>query len=141
VAGDAEPGGDPWGDKPDPWQEADQRWERWGEDEEAPAASLPRRGPRTDPDNAAEAYARGMVEAGPYLGLGLQIAGAMALFTGGGYLLDRWLGTRPWGMILGAALAFVGIMTLVVRLGRAETTGNRGGRGGRGNQGRPGRQA
>ena len=63
------------------------------------------------------AYVQGMHEAGPYLGLGLQIAGSMALFTGAGYFIDRALGTRPWGIIVGATLAFVGIIALVVRLG------------------------
>jgi hypothetical protein len=128
VAGDAERDGDPWADKPDRWQEADDQWERWGEDEQAPPASLPRSAPRPDPPNPIEAYAEGMAEAGPYLGLGLQIAGSMALFTGAGYLLDRWLGTRPWGIILGATLAFVGIMALVVRLGNQGNRGNRGSR-------------
>jgi F0F1-type ATP synthase assembly protein I len=56
----------------------------------------------------------------------------MALFTGAGYLVDRWLGTRPWGINLGATLAFVGIIALVVRLGN---TANRGNQGNQGNQG------
>ncbi len=115
---------DDWPEKPDEWAAADRRWEeKWTDDvddDPAPAAALPRVGPIEEPPNAVEAYARGMHEAGPYLGLGLQIAGSMALFTGGGYFVDRALGTSPWGIILGAALAFVGIIALVVRLGKAE---------------------
>ena len=113
---------DAWPEKPDAWDEADRRWaETWEDadagDDDTPANALPRLGPREDPPNAIEAYAQGMHEAGPYLGLGLQIAGSMALFTGAGYFIDRALGTRPWGIIVGATLAFVGIIALVVRLG------------------------
>ena len=115
---------DDWQEKPDAWAEADRRWEeKWADDDvddPPPATALPRPGPREVPPSAAEAYARGMHEAGPYLGLGLQIAGAMALFTGGGYFLDRALGTSPWGIIVGAVVAFVGIIALVVRLGKSE---------------------
>jgi F0F1-type ATP synthase assembly protein I len=57
-----------------------------------------------------------MVAAGPYLTLGLQSAFAMAFFVGLGYLVDGWLGSRPWGIIVGAALGMVGVITLLVRL-------------------------
>ena len=108
--------GETWPEEPDRWEEADQEWAGWQEEHGGQDA-----GRRDAPaPNAVEAYARGMTEAGPYLGLGLQIAGAMALFTGGGYLADRALGTSPWGIIVGAALAFVGIMALVVRIARKE---------------------
>lgn len=46
-----------------------------------------------------------MVEAGRYLGHGLTWALSTALFLFLGWLLDRWLGTMPLFLILGA---FVG---------------------------------
>jgi len=107
-----ESGDESWPERPDPWQEADDRWA----EAEATDAPVP---PAAEPAGSAiEAYGRGMKEAGPYLGLGLQIAGSMALFTGAGYFLDLWLGTSPWGIIAGAVLAFVGTMALVVRLAK-----------------------
>jgi len=39
-----------------------------------------------------------------------------------GYLLDRWLDTRPWlvitGLILGAVSAFIGLFRILNRLNR-----------------------
>jgi ATP synthase protein I len=117
------PNDEPWPDEPDAFEEADRRWEeRWAdepEEEEAseePPGALPRSGPLPPAPNAAEAYHAGMREAGPYLGLGMQIAGAMALFTGGGYVLDRTLGTSPWGVVGGAALALAAVVATVVRV-------------------------
>lgn len=57
-------------------------------------------------------------EAGPYLGLGMQLAGGMALFTLGGYLLDRWLGTLPWLTVGGGILGTISVFTLLVRVVR-----------------------
>lgn len=46
-----------------------------------------------------------MVEAGRYLGFGMTWAASTGLFLFLGLLLDRWLGTMPLFLILGA---FVG---------------------------------
>jgi hypothetical protein len=54
-------------------------------------------------------------EAGPYLGLGMQIAASMAFFVGAGYFLDSWLGTFPWLMVAGA---FVGMAAVIIHLVR-----------------------
>lgn len=48
----------------------------------------------------AEAYRK----AGPYLDASWQLAGAVGLWTGVGYLVDERFGTRPWGIIGGAVL-------------------------------------
>jgi F0F1-type ATP synthase assembly protein I len=56
-----------------------------------------------------------MGEAGPYLFIGIQIAGAMALFVLGGIFADRWLGTSPWLLILGMILGMVAVVGTVVR--------------------------
>ena len=63
-------------------------------------------------------YRHGMMEAGRYLTLGMQIAFGMMLFVGIGYVVDRWLESTPWGMILGAVLGMVAVFTLVIRMAR-----------------------
>jgi F0F1-type ATP synthase assembly protein I len=40
---------------------------------------------------------------------GFTIVGAFVLFMGGGFLLDRWLGTSPLFLLIGMVLAFIGI--------------------------------
>ena len=62
---------------------------------------------------------------------GLAYAAAFSLFAaviaglGVGWLLDRWLGTRPWllvtGLILGAAAGFYELITLVRSFPRTNT--------------------
>ncbi len=54
--------------------------------------------------------------AGPYLGLGLQMAFTMVFFTGLGYLIDTWLESLPWGLIAGAALGMVAIFLQLFRM-------------------------
>jgi ATP synthase protein I len=61
-------------------------------------------------------------EAGPYLGLGMQLALTMAFFTLGGYLLDRWLDTVPW-LTIGGAL--VGMAAVFIQLVRVSTSASR----------------
>ncbi|OGW60763.1 MAG: hypothetical protein A2638_04675 [Nitrospirae bacterium RIFCSPHIGHO2_01_FULL_66_17] len=49
--------------------------------------------------------------------VGLELVAATVIGAGLGYALDRWLGTRPWllvvGVVLGAAAGFFGIYRLV----------------------------
>lgn len=57
---------------------------------------------------------------------GVAYAAALGLFfsvaamTGAGWLLDRWLGTRPWllvvGLVLGAAVGFFEFVRLTSKL-------------------------
>lgn len=61
------------------------------------------------------AYSASMAEAGPYLVIGVQIAGAMLMFVVGGYFADRWLGTEPWLLILGCVLGMVAVMATLIR--------------------------
>lgn len=35
--------------------------------------------------------------------LGIELVVSVLIGAGAGYLLDRWLGTRPWLMVVGAA--------------------------------------
>ena len=102
---------DPWDNDPwkrDAWKEAD-----WGE----PAKPAPEGG-RRSAGPGITSWSGSMIEAGPYLTLGLQSAFAMAFFVGIGYLVDGWLGSRPWGMIVGAAVGMVGVITLLTRLAK-----------------------
>ena len=64
----------------------------------------------------AKPWQAGLREASPYVGLGLQVAMSMVFFTGGGYLLDRWLGTLPWLTVVGAFLGMAAIGALLVRI-------------------------
>jgi F0F1-type ATP synthase assembly protein I len=45
------------------------------------------------------------------LGMAIEIAVIMTLFVGGGFALDRWLGTLPLFMIVGTVLGAVGLFT------------------------------
>jgi hypothetical protein len=45
------------------------------------------------------------------LGMAMEIAIVMALFVGGGFALDRWLGTLPVFMIVATVLGSVGLFT------------------------------
>lgn len=57
-----------------------------------------------------------MREAAPLLSLGMQMALTMALFVGGGFWLDRWLGTSPLLTIGGAVLGVVSLFVYLFRL-------------------------
>lgn len=39
---------------------------------------------------------------------GLELVGVLLVMIGLGYLIDRWLGSRPWGMLIGAVVGIVG---------------------------------
>ncbi len=57
-----------------------------------------------------------MHEAAPLLSLGMQMALTMAVFVGGGFWLDRWLGTSPLFTIGGAVLGVVSLFVYLFRL-------------------------
>lgn len=129
-----------WPEKKDSWEAADREWEAWWDEWEDPpsfqhseageSSGEPANG-RPASTSPAKAYLQGMREAGPHLTLGYQIAGTMVFFVAGGYFLDRWLDSSPWGIIGGATLAFVAILMLVIRLANTadakkdEATGRR----------------
>lgn len=46
---------------------------------------------------------------GDALATSFEFAATLALFVGAGWLLDRWLGTTPWLMVVLAVLALVGL--------------------------------
>jgi F0F1-type ATP synthase assembly protein I len=114
-----------WPDKPDAWKQADKAWDaKWSDRQPegdadgyaAPSDAYVPNEPSTR--SLRDSYGNGMRAAGPYLGLGAQIGGSMILFVGLGVLVDRWLGTTPWGVIVGATLGMVGILALVLRIAK-----------------------
>jgi ATP synthase protein I len=47
-------------------------------------------------------------------GVGIEFIVAIALFAGIGYGIDRWRGTGPWGILIGAAVGFaVGLRAMI----------------------------
>lgn len=116
---------DDWPEKPDAWKQADKAWEsKWSDrtpegDDEAYASPSDTYRPE-DPSTRSlrDSYGDGMRAAGPYLGLGVQIGGAMLLFVGLGVVVDRTLGTTPWGVVAGAVLGMIGIVALVIRIAK-----------------------
>lgn len=121
---------DGWPEKADAWDAADRAYRAKWRDEapddrpdgstgEVDASPPPSYVPtRATPRVVTDSYRDGMQAAGPYIGLGVQIAASMAVFAGGGYALDRSLGTTPWGILTGATLGMVGIVFLIVRVAR-----------------------
>ncbi|MFQ5691545.1 MAG: AtpZ/AtpI family protein [Nitrospinota bacterium] len=59
---------------------------------------------------------------GDLLSMGWNFALSIGLGLAAGILFDRWLGTRPWGMLafllLGIASGFVNLFRIVQRLDR-----------------------
>ncbi|HYD64486.1 AtpZ/AtpI family protein [Azospirillum sp.] len=55
--------------------------------------------------------------------IGVELVAAMIVGVGGGYLLDRWLGTAPWGLVvmffLGAAAGILNVYRAFTGLGYA----------------------
>ena len=50
-----------------------------------------------------------------FFGLGIELAGAVAVLTFLGYLVDRWLASAPWGLVTGAMLGIVGGLYNIVK--------------------------
>lgn len=48
-------------------------------------------------------------------GIGVELVAAIAGFTLAGYWWDRYFGTKPWGVLIGALLGLVGGMYNVIR--------------------------
>lgn len=54
--------------------------------------------------------------AGPYLHVGIQVGLTMAMTAGLGYLADGWLGTSPWGILLGSLFGVIAVFVVLLRL-------------------------
>lgn len=70
--------------------------------------------PRTDRIGSSPGAA--LKAAGPYLNVGIQVGLTMAMMAGLGYLADDWLGTSPWGILLGSLFGIIAVFVVLVRL-------------------------
>ena len=63
---------------------------------------------------------RSVLQQGLGLGfrIGIELVAAVAVATGLGWAIDRWFGTRPWGMIV---LFFLGVAAGMLNVYRAVT--------------------
>lgn len=86
------------------------------------------------PDDEKNRFAQSFGEGYSYVALGFTFAFAILFFGALGWLLDGWLGTRPWFALVGAGVGgFGGFMSIYYRVQR--DTGARGGKGGKGGGG------
>lgn len=56
---------------------------------------------------AAEALQDNVVRSGPVAGAGYALIGAILLLGGLGYAVDAWMGSEPWGLLVGLLLGIV----------------------------------
>ncbi len=68
-------------------------------------------------DEESPGSRRWIRQVGVLSGVGLALVASTVLGLGGGYYLDRWLGTSPWltlvGLLLGIAAGFVNLFRAV----------------------------
>jgi ATP synthase protein I len=92
--------------------------------EREPPDPLARLGERIDRARAERVHGplpvgdRSAMQQGLGLGLriGIELVGAIGVATGLGWAIDRWLGTRPWGIIV---LFFLGVAAGMLNVYRA----------------------
>ncbi|MBO6574097.1 MAG: AtpZ/AtpI family protein [Rhodothermales bacterium] len=77
------------------------------------------------PDQKGPAWQAGLRDSSPYLGLGLQLAGAVLVYVAIGYLLDRWLDTSPWFLVAGAVVGMIAFFLQLVRVVRQMNAGSK----------------
>lgn len=70
-----------------------------------------------EPSGMLSDWSSALRDVAPFLDLGWRIAATVALPPLLGYALDAWLGTLPWGVLVGAALGLLGTGLLLVHLG------------------------
>ena len=51
-------------------------------------------------------------------GVGIEFVVAVALFAGIGYAIDRWRGSGPWGVLIGAGIGFAVGLRAMIRAAR-----------------------
>src|SRR2546422_3116783 len=71
------------------------------------------------PDDEQNRFGRSFGEGYSYVALGFSFAVAILAFGALGWVVDGWLGTRPWFALVGAAIGGVGggLSLLLLRVG------------------------
>src|SRR5207237_10273382 len=78
------------------------------------------------PDDEQNRFGRSLGEGYSYVALGFTFAVAILAFGALGWVVDGWLGTRPWFALVGAAIGgFGGVMTIYFRVQRGTKGGRR----------------
>ena len=82
---------------------------------------------RIMPDDEQNRFGRSFGEGYSYVALGFTFAVAILAFGALGWVVDGWLGTRPWFALVGAAIGgFGGFMTIYYRVQREVGKGETG---------------
>lgn len=58
-------------------------------------------------ERSLRAFQVTVIRAGPAAMAGYTMIGAILVLGAGGYGLDAWLGTRPWGLLVGLTVGIV----------------------------------
>lgn len=78
--------------------------------------------PDRDDQSGLGSAAQQMRAAEPYISAVWKLVGGAFFGVGAGYLLDRWLGTKPWLMVtlsvIGIAVGFYGFIRTMLRMGQ-----------------------
>ena len=61
-------------------------------------------------------WQKGLGDASPYLSIGISLAGAMLVYVGIGYAVDRWLDTSPTYLIVGSVAGMISFFVQLFRL-------------------------
>jgi ATP synthase protein I len=73
-------------------------------------------------DSELSSTARQMRAAAPYIAAVWKMVGGAVVGVLGGMLVDRWLGTKPWGLVglsvVGISVGFYGFLHEMTRLGK-----------------------
>lgn len=73
--------------------------------------------PRPHRSGGVSDWMKALRDVAPYLDLGWRLAGAAAFPPLIGYAVDAWMGTLPWGVLIGAGL---GLASAAVQLRRLQ---------------------
>ncbi|TDI70497.1 MAG: AtpZ/AtpI family protein [Bacteroidetes bacterium] len=66
-----------------------------------------------------------LAHSSPSLGFGVSLAGSVLFYVLAGYLLDRWLDTEPWFILIGSGVGMVAFFIQLARLARRLSRGDR----------------
>ena len=73
------------------------------------------RGPRPVPASVSKSLKKNDLDLWKCTSLGLELAVALGLGAYAGHLIDRWLETEPWMLVLGCGLGLAAGMIRIIR--------------------------